>query len=190
MLMSQRQALEILALHRGDRIVITTMSSTGIWPEFSDTPLDFGYIPSSMGEGPPLGLGLALAQPERGVIVVNGDGSMLMNLGTLVTMGSNPANLFVVLLDNGIYEVTGGQLTAGSGRVDYARLARAAGIQRVYSFDTYTAWRRDAAKALSGSGPAFVWLKVEARFGQKTPKAPHPMADQIHRLRQGLQVKT
>jgi sulfopyruvate decarboxylase subunit beta len=122
--------------------------------------------------------------------VVNGDGSMLMNLGTLVTMGSNPANLFVVLLDNGIYEVTGGQLTAGSGRVDYARLARAAGIQRVYSFDTYTAWRRDAAKALSGSGPAFVWLKVEARFGQKTPKAPHPMADQIHRLRQGLQVKT
>jgi sulfopyruvate decarboxylase subunit beta len=66
MLMSKRQALEILALHRADRIVIMTMSSTGIWPELSDTPLDFGYIPSSMGEVPPLGLGQALAQPERG----------------------------------------------------------------------------------------------------------------------------
>lgn len=188
MLMSQRQALEILALQRGNRIVITTMSSTGIWPELSDTPLDFGYMPSSMGEGPPLGLGLALAQPERGVIVVNGDGSMLMNLGTLVSIGSNPANLFVVVLDNGIYEITGGQHTAGSGRVDYAGLARAAGIQRVYSFNAYAAWRSGAAQALAGSGPAFIWLKVEARFGQKTPKAPRLMADQIRRLRQVLQV--
>jgi sulfopyruvate decarboxylase subunit beta len=190
MLMSQRQALEILAVHRGDRIVVTTMSSIGIWPEFSDTPLDFNYIPSSMGEGPPLGLGLALAQPERGVIVVNGDGCMLMNLGTLVTVGANPANLFVVVLDNGIYEITGGQPTAGSGRVDYAGLARAAGIRRVYSFDTYAAWQSGAAQALAGSGPAFIRLKVEARFGQKTPKAPHPMADQIRRLRQVLQVDT
>jgi thiamine pyrophosphate-dependent acetolactate synthase large subunit-like protein len=190
MLMSQRQALEVLVMQRANRIVITTMSSTGIWPELSDTPLDFGYNPSSMGEGPPLGLGLALAQPKRGVIVVNGDGCMLMNLGTLVTIGSNPANLFVVLLDNGIYEITGGQPTAGSGRVDYASLAKASGIQRVYSFDTYTDWRSNAAKALSGTGPVFIWLKVEARFGQKAPKVPHQMMDQIQRLRQALQVKT
>ena len=190
MLMSQRQALEILALQRGHRIVITTMSSTGIWPEFSDTPLDFGYIPSSMGEGPPLGLGLALAQPERGVIVVNGDGCMLMNLGTLVTIGSHPANLFLVVLDNGIYEITGGQPTAGSGRVDYAGLARAAGIRRVYGFDTYDAWRSGAAQALAGRGPVFIWLKVEARLGQEAPQAHRPMADQIQRLRQALKVST
>jgi sulfopyruvate decarboxylase subunit beta len=141
-----------------------------------------------MGAGPPLGLGLALAQPERGVIVVNGDGCMLMNLGTLVTIAGNPGNLFVVLLDNGIYEITGGQQTAGSGRVDYAGLARDAGIQRVYAFETYQAWRSAAAQALSSSGPVFIWLKVEARFGRKAPKAPHPMAGQIRRLRQALQV--
>jgi sulfopyruvate decarboxylase subunit beta len=120
---------------------------------------------------------------------VNGDGSMLMNLGTLVTIGSNPANLFVVVLDNGIYEITGGQPTAGSGRVDYAGLARAAGIERVYAFDAPTDWRNAAAEALAGSGPAFIWLKVEARFGQKAPQPPRPMADQIRRLRQALQVK-
>ena len=188
MLMSQRQALEILALHRGERIVITTMSSIGIWPDFSNTPLDFSSIPSAMGAAPPLGLGLALAQPERGVIVVNGDGSMLMNLGTLVTIASNPANVFVVVLDNGIYEITGGQSTAGSGRVDYAGLARAAGIQSVYAFDTYPEWRSAAAQALSSRGPVFIWLKIEARFGQEAPKAPHPMADQIRRLRRALQI--
>ena len=132
----------------------------------------------------------ALAQNEHGVIVVNGDGCMLMNLGTLVTIGSNPADLYVVVLDNGIYEITGGQPTAGSGRVDYAALARAAGIRRVYAFDAYAAWREGAEQALAGSGPAFIWLKVEARFGQPSPKAPRPMADQIRRLRQVLQADT
>jgi thiamine pyrophosphate-dependent acetolactate synthase large subunit-like protein len=190
MLMSQRQALEILADHRGDRVVITTMSSTGIWPELSDTPLDFAYNPSSMGQAPPLGLGLALALPDRGVIVVNGDGSMLMNLGNLVTLASNPANLFLLVLDNGVYEITGGQPTAGSGRVDYAGLARAAGIQRVYAFDSLANWRSGAAGALGGSGPVFIWLKVEARKGQKAPPPPRPMAEQIRRLRQALQVRT
>src|SRR5689334_24870236 len=89
--MSQREALEVLAAHRGRRIVITTMSSVGIWPQLSNTPLDFAYIPSAMGHGPDLGLGLALAQPERGVIVINGDGCTLMNLGCLVTLANHPA---------------------------------------------------------------------------------------------------
>ena len=88
--MELRDALRVLAQHRGDRVVITTMAAVGVWPELSDTPLDFAYIPSSMGQAPTIGLGLALAQPGRGVIVVNGDGSMLMNLGSLVTLAGNP----------------------------------------------------------------------------------------------------
>ena len=74
MVMTQRQALEVVLPHRGDRIVVSTMSSAGIWPLLSESPLDFAYIPSAMGHAPSLGLGLALAQPERGVIVLNGDG--------------------------------------------------------------------------------------------------------------------
>src|SRR5271170_1383809 len=152
-LMTQREALEVLTKVRGQRVVITTMSATGIWPQLSDTPLDFAYIPSSMGQGPALGLGLALAHPERGVIVVNGDGCTLMNLGCLVTIASNPANLYLLIIDNGLYEVTGGQARAGAGRVDFAALARAAGIQRVYQFDRAAAWRDGAKDALSGAGP-------------------------------------
>lgn len=188
MLMSQRQALEVLARHRGDRVVITTMSSVAIWPELSSSPLDFAYLPSAMGHAPALGLGLALAVAPRGVIVVNGDGSMLMNLGSLVTLSSHPANVYLLILDNGLYEVTGGQPTPGSGRTDFAGLARAAGIGRVYSFDTFDSWQEGAEGALRGPGPVVIWLKVEARYGMKTPKAPRPMREQMERLRAALGV--
>ena len=188
-MMTQAEALEVLAVHRGDRIVITTMSAVGIWPRYSDTPLDFPFIPSSMGQGPGLGLGLALAQPGRGVVVVNGDGCTLMNLGCLVTLANHPADVYLLILDNQLYEVTGGQQTAGSGHSDFALLARGAGIKRVYTFDALEAWRAGAAEALSGPGPVVLWLKVEGRLGQKTPKAPRPMAEQIARLQGALGVK-
>ena len=185
--MSHRAALEVLARHRGDRVVLTTMTSGGVWPALSDTPLDFAYLPSSMGQGPALGLGLALAT-GRGVIVVNGDGCTLMNLGCLVTLAANPADVFLLVMDNGLYEVTGGQATAGAGRVDYAALARAAGIERTYAFASLPEWEAGAAESLSGRGPVAIHLKIEGRLGQKTPKPPRPMAEQIARLRAGLGV--
>jgi thiamine pyrophosphate-dependent acetolactate synthase large subunit-like protein len=164
------------------------MTAAGVWPGLSDTPLDFAYLPSAMGQAPALGLGLALAQPGRGVVVVNGDGCMLMSLGSLVTLAHHPADVYLLVMDNGLYEVTGGQATAGTGHADFAGMARAAGIKRVYGFDTLDAWRAGAAEALSGAGPVVMWLKVEGRLGQKTPKAPRPMAEQIARLREALGV--
>jgi sulfopyruvate decarboxylase subunit beta len=184
--MTQREALEVLASHRDERVVVTTMSSVGIWPQLSDSPLDFAYLPSTMGQGPALGLGIALAKSPRGVIVVNGDGCMLMSLGCLVTIANHPANLFLIVLDNGIYEVTGGQPHAGAGHVDYALLARGAGIKRTYAFDSLETWRKGAQEALSGQGPVVIWVKVEARMGQKTPSAPRPMTDQVMMLRGAL----
>ena len=185
-MMDALAALEVLAAHRGDKVVVTTMSAVGVWPRLSDTPMDFAYLPSSMSQGPALGLGLALAQPDRGVVVVNGDGCTLMSLGSLVTIANHPANLYLLILDNALYEVTGGQPTAGSGRVDFAAMARAAGIRRVYAFDAVEDWRARAAEALTGPGPVVVWLRVEGKYGQSTPKPPRPMAEQIERLRQAL----
>jgi pyruvate/2-oxoacid:ferredoxin oxidoreductase beta subunit len=152
--MTHLQALHVVARHRGQRVVLTTMTSVGVWPTLSDVPLDFHYIPSAMGQGPALGLGLALSQEGRGVIVLNGDGCTLMNLGCLVTLASNPADVYLVILDNALYEVTGGQPTAGAGRVEVV-----------------------------------VWLRVEGRLGQQTPKAPRTMAEQINRLRHALGVQ-
>lgn len=187
--MQLREALEVLAQERGRKVVITTMSSISVWPQLSDTPLDFAYIPSSMGQAPALGLGLALAVPGRGVIVVNGDGSMLMNLGCLVTLAAYPADLFLLIMQNDLYEVTGGQPVVGAGQVDFAGLARAAGIQRVYSFPTLGSWKAGAAEALAGPGPVVSVLKIEGKLGQKTPLPPRPMAEQISRLRAALGVQ-
>ena len=86
-------ALEVLAGLRRDEVVITTMGAAREWPRLSHHPLDFHYIPSAMGEAPALGLGLALAQPSREVIVLNGDGCMLMNLGALVTIVASGARI-------------------------------------------------------------------------------------------------
>lgn len=186
--MTQRQALEAIVPHRGERIVVTTMSSAGIWPSLSQSPLDFCYIPSAMGHAPSLGLGLALAQPQRGVVVLNGDGCTLMSLGNLVTLAHYPANIFVIILDNGHYEVTGGQPHAGAGTADFAAIARGAGIRRVYSFDNLADWQAQAAAALSAPGPVVIHLRVEALMGQKTPKAPRPITEQIRNLQQALGV--
>jgi thiamine pyrophosphate-dependent acetolactate synthase large subunit-like protein len=185
-MMNAREALEVLARHRAGRVVVTTMSAVGIWPALSDGPLDFAYLPSSMGQGPALGLGLALARPDLGVVVVNGDGSTLMNLGCLVTLASQAAEVYLIILDNSLYEVTGGQVTAGSGRVDFAALARGAGVKRAYFFETGQAWQAGAAEALAPPGPVVIHLQIEGRLGQATPRPPWPMAQQLERLRRGL----
>jgi thiamine pyrophosphate-dependent acetolactate synthase large subunit-like protein len=182
--MTHREALEVLAARRGRHIVLTTHGSVDLWVCLSDTPLDFSYVPAAMGHGPGLGLGLALAQSRHGVVVVTGDGSVLMNLGCLVTLAHHPADVFLIIMDNGVYEVTGGQPTAGAGHTDFAGLARAAGIRRVYSCQTVEQWRQVAAEALSGPGPVVIWLKVAARPGQCAPTTTRPMAEQLARLQQ------
>jgi len=184
--MTHRDALEVLAAQRGRHVVLTTHGSVDLWVSLSDTPLDFAYVPASMGQGPALGLGLALAQRERSVVVVCGDGHLLMNLGCLVTLAAHPADVFLVVVDNGVYEVTGGQPSPGAGRTDFAALARAAGVRRVYACDTAAEWSGVAAEALSGPGPVVVWLKVEARAGERAPTAMRPMQEQLARLRQVL----
>ena len=181
-MMELGEALEVLAATRGEYVVISTMSSVGAWAKFSDTPRDFAYLPSSMGQAVPLGLGLALAQPGLGVIVLSGDGGLLMNLGCLVTLACHSVPVYVLLLNNGLYEVTGGQTVAGASRTNYAGIASASGIDRVYSFTSKADWELNAADCLGGLGPVFVELQIRGKFGESTPAAPRSMAEQIARL--------
>ncbi|MHB1069197.1 MAG: thiamine pyrophosphate-dependent enzyme, partial [Gemmatimonadaceae bacterium] len=97
--MSQMDALRALhAARRADDVVITSMGAARDWMVLGAGPLDLPLVPSSMGTAPAIGLGIALAQPKRRVIVVNGDGAMLMNLGSLVTItAAAPANLILIL---------------------------------------------------------------------------------------------
>jgi thiamine pyrophosphate-dependent acetolactate synthase large subunit-like protein len=186
-MMTHREALEVLAAHRRDHVVVTTMGSVAIWPALSDSPRDFHYLPSSMGQGVPLGLGLCLAKPGLQVAVLVGDGGLLMNLGCLITVAQFTVPLRVLLIDNGLYEVTGGQPVANARRSDFASIARGAGIGRVHTCETRNEWEAVVDQALEGPEPVFVWLKVQGERGKPTPAAPRPMADQIARLRQSLE---
>jgi phosphonopyruvate decarboxylase len=184
-------ALDVLAQRRADEIVVTTMGSAREWPKHSQHPLDFHFLPSAMGHAPMLGLGLALAQPRRQVVCFNGDGCMLMSLGALVTIAASAAgNLTLIVLENGIYEVTGGQRTAGSqASVDFAGFARAAGFPTVLDFDGLEVWREAAAGLLAHPGPRFVVLHVEPVGADYQLPTPEPMSARITRFREALGAK-
>lgn len=181
-------ALQVLAeCCAADQIVVTNQSSARIWPKLRSRPLDFHYNPSTMGGAIPLGLGLALAQPQRAVVVVSGDGSLLMSLGSLVTVvGAGATNLSIVLLDNGIYEVTGGQKTPATSAVDYCGLARAAGFPSIADFNQLEPWQAGAAEAFRQSGPRFIRLAVQPAPQEYLRFPTPPMADQLAGLRRAL----
>lgn len=156
------QLLAPLAARRTTEIVVTTMSVVRPWARHSASPLDFASADSAMGHVADLALGLAMAQPGRRVICLNGDGSMLMTLGTLATIVETcVTNLLLIVVNNGGYEITGNQAVAGRGRVDFAGLARAAGFVRTYSFDSAEAYERELDDVLGGDGPVLVDARVE-----------------------------
>ena len=115
------------------------------------------YMLGSMGMASSIGLGLALAQ-KRKVVALDGDGSLLMNLGSLVTIyNQDPENFVLVVLDNECYGSTGSQCTYAS-TVDLSRIAAAVGFENIFSFKEDI----DFKKVLNSNGPVFVHVKVEA----------------------------
>lgn len=183
------EALRVLAELRLDTdVLVTNQASARLWPTLSDHPLDLNYNPSTMGGAIPLALGLALAMPQREIIVVSGEGSLLMSLGSLVTVvGSGATNLTVVLLDNGMYEVTGGQATPATQiPVDFAALARAAGFPTAVHHSNLSRWRDQAPAELSSLGPRLVWLQVGPTDKQILQAPSGDIKPRIARLRDAL----
>jgi thiamine pyrophosphate-dependent acetolactate synthase large subunit-like protein len=160
--MTRFDAIALLAGHLADDPVVVSLGHPA-YELFAagDRPLNF-YTWGSMGLTGSIALGLAMARPDRRVVALDGDGSLLMNLGSLATIaGCAPANLAVVVLDNGGYGTTGGQQSATARGADLEAAARAMGLTR-------TATVRDPARlaaALGASreapGPWVIVVKVE-----------------------------
>jgi phosphonopyruvate decarboxylase len=189
-------ALETLRrIRHDDEVVITTMGSAREWMTLGDPhALDFILVPSAMGHGTSIGLGLALAQPDKRVIVCSGDGSLLMNLGSLASIvAANVPNLAVIVFDNGVYEVTGQQPTAAAGvgrpdgrSADFCGIARACGFDSVHAFTEATLWANGARLALDAKGPTFISLDVEPVLGGTSPHSPGPTAARAKRFMEAL----
>ena len=136
-----------------------------------DRPANF-YTWGSMGLASSIGLGLALARPDVRVFVVDGDGSLLMNLGSLATIGwTRPSNLVLIVWDNGEYGTTGGQETATAHGADLEAGAKAMGVTAAVTASTEAAFVAAIARARVEPGP---WVIV-AKVGEEMPKVKPPL---------------
>ena len=159
----RREVVKSLLKDRKDLLVLAGLGSTS-WDitAAGDSPLSFPTW-GAMGQAAMMGLGLALAQPRRRVLVVTGDGEMLMGLGALATIGvQRPANLSIVVIDNERYGETGMQTTHTAHEVDLAAVARACGFRKSTVIRNSAGVAKLRAVIHGRSGPNFAQVKVVA----------------------------
>jgi len=165
-------AVRLLDSKRNGAVIVSTMTANnvrfGLPSITTDEKLDFP-LTGCMGKASSTGLGIALAHPERKVMVMDGDGSLLTNLGTMVTLSNKaPQNLYHILFENGIYAVTGGQPVPGAGRADWQKMAAAAGYAATFSFDNLEDLTTGIDEVLAARGPVFVHLAIVPQI-ENTP---------------------
>ena len=160
-MMKREDCFKVLARHVSDEVVVATYSSAVEWNDLGPRVLNY-FSMGAMGLASSHALGLALANPDRRIIVLDGDGSLLMNLGSLVTIGeAAPTNLYHFVCENGTYEANGGHPIPGRGVVSFSGLARSAGYKNVYEFSDLKIFEQQVGAILAEQGPVFIDLKVE-----------------------------
>ncbi len=163
-LLDRRSVVTSLLANRKDALVVGGLgASTYDIAAAGDHDRNL-YLWGAMGGAVMIGLGMALAKPELPVVVITGDGEMLMGIGSLATVGlQKPANLSIIVLDNEVYGETGGQVSHTSGNVDLVGVARSCGISDARAIATladievFAPVMQDVA-----SGPRFVSVKIDA----------------------------
>lgn len=178
----------LVAKLRHDEAVVGGIGNTNfdLWAT-GQRPQNF-YMLGSMGLACPIALGVALAQPKRKVIALEGDGSLLMQLGALTTIAMlGQKNLGIIVMDNAIYQITGGQPTASAHTADFVALARGAGIEK-------SAWAADESdfeqlvdRMLTEEGPSLIAVRIDSKPATATTERdPMLIRDRFMR---GLRVK-
>lgn len=197
-MLNKEECLQLIAAQRTDEIVVTTMGMAVPWGKISAHPLDYASVGSAMGHAADLALGIALAKPEKKVVVFNGDGSMLMCLGTLATitgLQKPPTNYLLFVCDNGTYEVTGNQPVPRNTGFSWTKIAKGTGFEQVYEFDDINILETDLPKIWNKPGPIFVSLKVEKAHepppdrwgGFPYPYLQESLSTSTHKLRKALE---
>ena len=160
-MISSLDAAKAINDSRGDAVVVGTMTPNRYWESVSERrDLDLPIF-GAMGKASSVALGIALAQPDKKVICLDGDGALLMNLGTLVTIAqSSPVNLVHFVFEDGVYFTTGGQPIPGSGKFEFAAMARDAGFDHSYEFSDLEDLASELPSIMELDGPVFVCMKV------------------------------
>jgi sulfopyruvate decarboxylase subunit beta len=176
MTMKRTDCLKILAKNRTDELVLTVWQSTDIWERLSPSKYNFPSV-RTMGECSTFALGLSLARPDKRIVVLEGDGSLCMNLGSLITIATAaPSNFYQFILHNKIYETTGGQTLPNIDHLDLVMIARGAGITNVHRYGDLDILDREIPRLLRDQGPVFAVLDIE-------PDASHVSGKQFGKVR-------
>lgn len=161
-MMQRKACFEKIAELRDGAVVVATYTSAFEWHRVDPDPLNFVSV-GAMGQASSHALGLAIGLPDTKIVLLDGDGSLLMNLSTLTTIANAaPHNLVHFVVENGTYEANGGHPIPARGKVDFAGMARAAGYAQARSYDGLNRFAADLPDLLAASGPVFAALKVEA----------------------------
>jgi sulfopyruvate decarboxylase subunit beta len=152
-------------------LVVTSLGNASyLWATVRDAPENF-YLEDAMGLALPLALGLAVAQPDREVVVVEGDGGLLMHMGGLVTVGAiAPRNLTILLIQNGVHAASGGQALTNA-KLDIADIARAMKLKHTENIASVKAFQPALVRALKGDGPSLLALATEPDLDPVMPPA-------------------
>ena len=182
--MKPEDVLQVVAAARGDAICVPTMTTSPAWRTIAPDDLSVGCV-GFMGGASSMGLGLALARPDRRVIVLDGDGSLLMQLGSLATnAGAAPRNFVHLLFKNGVYHTSGAQGIPGGISVDFVLMAKGAGYRQVLSIDTLDEFKRRLPELLEAEGPVFA--ELHTGLADQTPMTARggvPFPEQVESLR-------
>ncbi len=182
-MMTRKDAVAVLAEGRNGAISVGAMQAIMAWHAAGQGTADHLDALGCMGSASSLGLGIALARPQHKVIVLDGDGCLLMQLGSLVTVAAQaPTNFYHFIFENGRYETSGNQALPGYGRFDLCHLAAAAGYRRAVSVDDASALRRLLPEILASPGPVLIRLGI-APDEPVTPWPKVTMSEQIGALR-------
>jgi thiamine pyrophosphate-dependent acetolactate synthase large subunit-like protein len=168
--MNRNAATKLLVERLTDEVVVSNLGqATTDLQLVSDRPLNF-YTFGSMGQTSSIGMGIALARPDTRVVCLDGDGSLIMNMGMLCTVANNaPKNLCIVVWDNGRHETTGGQPTATAFRTSLAGVARGAGIEKIIEPQNEEELDQAFDRMLSEDGPFFIPVKIDAGPAKGSP---------------------
>jgi sulfopyruvate decarboxylase subunit beta len=163
--MKRYDCLQAITPHFGEELVVTNLGAVRHeWQALRPHPGN--YHLQNLGLTSSMALGLALALPHRQVVAFDGDGSLLLNLGSLATMANqHPTNLIHIVFDNECYESSRGAPTATAGRADLAAIARGAGFANVMTAKTLSEFEEGFLRALKSNDLYFILAKVEAGAG-------------------------
>lgn len=180
-------ALQAIAAARGTAVCVPTMTTAPAWRAISPEGEQISCV-GFMGGAAALGLGIALARPDRRVLVFDGDGSLLMQLGSVATIaGARPRNFVHFVFKNGVYHTSGAQGIPGGEGVDFVGMAKAAGYRDAFAIDEIDDLKKRLPAIVKAEGPVLV--ELHTTLAETTPMTAGmgvPFGKQVETLRDKL----